>query len=200
MTIPTEPIGSVPRSEELVAAMQATAAGSISQADLDALFDEAVRDTIARMEATGSPVVTDGEQRKPSFVTYPVDGLASLARRRRRDSVRGRAHPAAPGDHRGAVPVPDPCRCLPAGRPARGDAARQAGRHLRVRPQPALSGRRDRRLLARGLPRRSRGRGRGGHPRLARRRRLLRPDRFHGGPSCAQARPFRAACCGASSS
>jgi methionine synthase II (cobalamin-independent) len=79
MTIPTEPIGSVPRSAELLAAMQGTAAGSISQAELDARFDEAVRDTIARMEATGSPVVTDGEQRKPSFVTYPVDGLASLA-------------------------------------------------------------------------------------------------------------------------
>ena len=59
--------------------MQAAAAGSIGQVELDALFDEAVRDTIMRMEAVGSPVVTDGEQRKPSFATYPVDGLASLA-------------------------------------------------------------------------------------------------------------------------
>src|SRR5262245_3309574 len=47
--------------------------------ELDALQDEAVRDTIARMEETGSPVVTDGEQRKPSFATYPVAGLESLA-------------------------------------------------------------------------------------------------------------------------
>jgi 5-methyltetrahydropteroyltriglutamate--homocysteine methyltransferase len=38
-----------------------------------------VRDTIARLEATGSPVVTDGEQRKPSFVTYPLQGLDGLA-------------------------------------------------------------------------------------------------------------------------
>jgi 5-methyltetrahydropteroyltriglutamate--homocysteine methyltransferase len=37
-----------------------------------------VRDTIARMEAAGSPIVTDGEQRKPSFVTYPIHGLESL--------------------------------------------------------------------------------------------------------------------------
>jgi len=59
--------------------MQAAAAGSIGQVELDALFDEAVRDTIMRMEAVGSPVVTDGEQRKPSFATYPVHGLASLA-------------------------------------------------------------------------------------------------------------------------
>ncbi len=76
--IPTEPIGSIPRSDELVAAMQAAGEGSIDQADLDRLFDEAVQDTILRMEVTGSPVVTDGEQRKPSFATYPVHGLASL--------------------------------------------------------------------------------------------------------------------------
>jgi len=69
--IPTEPIGSVPRPDELVAAMQA---GD----EVDRLMDEAVRDTIARMEATGSPVVTDGEQRKPSFATYPIEGLGSL--------------------------------------------------------------------------------------------------------------------------
>ena len=34
-----------------------------------------MRDTLRRFEATGSPVVTDGEQRKPSFATYPVAGL-----------------------------------------------------------------------------------------------------------------------------
>ena len=60
----------------LQAGMQAAAAGSISPAELDALFDEAVRDTLRRFEATGSPVITDGEQRKPSFATYPVAGLA----------------------------------------------------------------------------------------------------------------------------
>lgn len=76
--IPTEPIGSIPRSDELVAAMHAAAEGSIDRADLDRLFDEAVEDTIQRMEVTGSPVVTDGEQRKPSFATYPVHGLATL--------------------------------------------------------------------------------------------------------------------------
>jgi 5-methyltetrahydropteroyltriglutamate--homocysteine methyltransferase len=78
VNIPTEPIGSVPRSDELIAAMGAAAAGTLSEADLDVLFDEAVRDTIARMESVGSPVVTDGEQRKPSFVTYPIHGLESL--------------------------------------------------------------------------------------------------------------------------
>jgi 5-methyltetrahydropteroyltriglutamate--homocysteine methyltransferase len=77
--IPTEPIGSIPRPPELIAAMGAAAGGSISPEELEARFDEAVRDTIAELEATGSPVITDGEQRKPSFVTYPVAGLETLA-------------------------------------------------------------------------------------------------------------------------
>ena len=55
--------------------MQAAAAGRISPGELEALFDDAVRDTLRRFEATGSPVVTDGEQRKQSFATYPVAGL-----------------------------------------------------------------------------------------------------------------------------
>jgi 5-methyltetrahydropteroyltriglutamate--homocysteine methyltransferase len=77
--IPTEPIGSIPRSDELVAALAASGSGSLSAEELDALMDDAVRETIAQLEATGSPVVTDGEQRKPSFATYPLHGLESLA-------------------------------------------------------------------------------------------------------------------------
>jgi 5-methyltetrahydropteroyltriglutamate--homocysteine methyltransferase len=77
--IPTEPIGSIPRPPELVAAMGAASEGDISPAELDALFDDAVRSTITELEATGSPVVTDGEQRKPSFATYPIAGLETLA-------------------------------------------------------------------------------------------------------------------------
>jgi 5-methyltetrahydropteroyltriglutamate--homocysteine methyltransferase len=79
MTLPTEPIGSIPRPRALLDGMQAAAAGRIPPEELDALFDDAVRDTLRRFEETGSPVVTDGEQRKPSFATYPVAGLTSLA-------------------------------------------------------------------------------------------------------------------------
>ncbi len=79
MTIPTEPIGSIPRPPALLADLQAAAEGRSSDAELDALFAAAVEDTIRELEATGSPVVTDGEQRKPSFVTYPVAGLETLA-------------------------------------------------------------------------------------------------------------------------
>ena len=75
MTLPTEPIGSIPRPQALIDGMQAAAAGTITAEALDALFDDAVHDTLERFAATGSPVVTDGEQRKPSFATYPVAGL-----------------------------------------------------------------------------------------------------------------------------
>lgn len=39
------------------------------ESELRSLYDAAVRDTIERFEATGSPVITDGEQTKPSFAT-----------------------------------------------------------------------------------------------------------------------------------
>ncbi len=47
---------------------------------LDSLYEEAIRDTIERFEATGSPVITDGEQRKyHNFWTYSVEGLPNTA-------------------------------------------------------------------------------------------------------------------------
>ena len=46
---------------------------------LDVAYSEALRDTIDRLEQTGSPVLTDGEQSKPSFATYPLSGLENLA-------------------------------------------------------------------------------------------------------------------------
>lgn len=79
MTIPTEPIGSIPRPPELLDAMASHERGEISDAELAAAQDKAVRDTISRFEQSGSPVVTDGEQSKPSFATYPIAGLQDLA-------------------------------------------------------------------------------------------------------------------------
>jgi 5-methyltetrahydropteroyltriglutamate--homocysteine methyltransferase len=77
MTIPTEPIGSIPRPLRLIEAV-ATLDGT--DPALDALYDEAIRDTIERFEATGSPVITDGEQRKyHNFWTYSVHGLPNTA-------------------------------------------------------------------------------------------------------------------------
>src|ERR1700682_6188614 len=78
MTIPTEPIGSIPRPMELIEAI--AQAGDSSDPNLDPLFDEAIRDTIKQFEATGSPIITDGEQRKyHNFWTYSVHGLQNTA-------------------------------------------------------------------------------------------------------------------------
>ncbi|HEY6293539.1 MAG TPA: cobalamin-independent methionine synthase II family protein [Terriglobia bacterium] len=79
MPIPTEPIGSIPRPPELIEAVRSFQAGRLSRETLDALYAEALRDTIRLFEATGSPVITDGEQTKPSFATYPIHGLTKLA-------------------------------------------------------------------------------------------------------------------------
>jgi 5-methyltetrahydropteroyltriglutamate--homocysteine methyltransferase len=78
MTIPTEPIGSIPRPLPLVEAVAAAPDGA--DPSLDPLYDDAIRDTIERFEATGSPVITDGEQRKyHNFWTYCVHGLPNTA-------------------------------------------------------------------------------------------------------------------------
>jgi 5-methyltetrahydropteroyltriglutamate--homocysteine methyltransferase len=79
MPIPTEPIGSIPRPAELIAAWSDKHAGRISPQQFDQIAESALRDTIQRLVATGSPVITDGEQTKPSFATYPLAGFARLA-------------------------------------------------------------------------------------------------------------------------
>jgi 5-methyltetrahydropteroyltriglutamate--homocysteine methyltransferase len=77
MKIPTEPIGSIPRPPELI---EAVASGSILDPNLDPHYEDAVKDTIDRFEATGSPIITDGEQRKfHNFWTYSVHGLPNTA-------------------------------------------------------------------------------------------------------------------------
>jgi 5-methyltetrahydropteroyltriglutamate--homocysteine methyltransferase len=73
ITIPTEPIGSIPRPVDLI---ERVTRGDSEDPNLAPLYEDAIRDTIERFEATGSPVVTDGEQRKyHNFATYCVHGL-----------------------------------------------------------------------------------------------------------------------------
>jgi 5-methyltetrahydropteroyltriglutamate--homocysteine methyltransferase len=75
--IPTEPIGSIPRPLWLIEAFET---GDPDDPSLEPLYDKAIRDTVARFEETGSPVITDGEQRKyHNFGTYSVDGLPNTA-------------------------------------------------------------------------------------------------------------------------
>src|SRR5215470_16082552 len=79
MAIPTEPVGSIPRPAELIEAGRDLAAGRIGAERYQEVVDKATRETIELFEATGSPVITDGEQAKPSFATYPIAGLDNLA-------------------------------------------------------------------------------------------------------------------------
>jgi 5-methyltetrahydropteroyltriglutamate--homocysteine methyltransferase len=75
MAIPTEPIGSIPRPHALIDAL---AMKDCDDPSLLPLYEAAVRDTVERFEATGSPIITDGEQRKyHNFWTYPVHGLSN---------------------------------------------------------------------------------------------------------------------------
>jgi 5-methyltetrahydropteroyltriglutamate--homocysteine methyltransferase len=47
---------------------------------LEPLYEQAIRDTIENFESTGSPVITDSEQRKyHNFGTYCVEGLPKIA-------------------------------------------------------------------------------------------------------------------------
>lgn len=75
--IPVENVGSLPRPTSLQAAYAAYDAGEIERSDLEEHQDAAAKESIERMEATGQPIVSDGEQRWSSFATYPItDTLA----------------------------------------------------------------------------------------------------------------------------
>ncbi|MET7420224.1 5-methyltetrahydropteroyltriglutamate--homocysteine methyltransferase [Dactylosporangium sp. NPDC005555] len=72
MPIPTENVGSLPRPMRLQEKIAQYDAGEIGIEELHAEQDAACRDSITRMEATGAPIVSDGEQRASSFATYPL--------------------------------------------------------------------------------------------------------------------------------
>ena len=75
--IPTEPVGSLPRPSWLQQAYARYDAGEITRDQLQMEQDKAVKDSIDHQEATGTPIISDGEQRWSSFATYPIaDTLA----------------------------------------------------------------------------------------------------------------------------
>jgi len=96
MKIPTEPIGSIPRPPELIAAI--AAAGDFADPALDPLYENAVRETIEEFEATGSPVITDGEQNKyHNFCTYCIHGSPNTARSHTNSAERQRPYGSGAG-------------------------------------------------------------------------------------------------------
>lgn len=88
MPLPTEQVGSLPRSSRLQKAIEDYDAGRIEKHQLVTEQDTACVETIRLLEQTGSAVVSDGEQRKSSFATYALaDTLAG----------KGMADKLAPG-------------------------------------------------------------------------------------------------------
>ncbi|MCX7206477.1 MAG: 5-methyltetrahydropteroyltriglutamate--homocysteine methyltransferase [Proteobacteria bacterium] len=80
MSMATESIGSIPRSAKLQRALVLFDQGELSPAEMEVFYDEAVKDTVTKLEAIGSPVLGDGEQRKThSFATYGVEGNENMA-------------------------------------------------------------------------------------------------------------------------
>lgn len=79
INIPTELIGSLPRTTVLLEGQRFYKSGHISAARLEQLQDQAVRQTLMELEKTGPGQLTDGEQAKPSFLIYPyVSQILSL--------------------------------------------------------------------------------------------------------------------------
>ena len=75
--IPTEPVGSLPRPSWLQQAYAQYDAGEITREQLETEQDKAVKDSIEHQEQTGTPIISDGEQRWSSFATYAItDTLA----------------------------------------------------------------------------------------------------------------------------
>ncbi|KAI1499609.1 UROD/MetE-like protein [Biscogniauxia marginata] len=72
MVLPSEVVGSLPRPLYLQQALADFDAGTITKGELVATQDRAAADSVACMEATGSVVISDGEQRASSFATYPL--------------------------------------------------------------------------------------------------------------------------------
>lgn len=78
MKIPTEQIGSIPRPAALLEAIRSYP--DAQDPALEPLYREAIRETIAKLEATGSQIISDGEQRKyHNFWTYCVEGSPDMA-------------------------------------------------------------------------------------------------------------------------
>src|SRR6478609_4471619 len=81
---PVTSVGSWPRSRALLRALRDQQHGRSSDAQFNAVADEAVLDALRAQEAAGVDIVTDGEQRRDnfySFVAGTLDGvrLMSLA-------------------------------------------------------------------------------------------------------------------------
>ena len=74
-TFTTTVVGSFSRQRELIEATKKQAGGNAPRAELYALLEKATRETIKGEEEAGLDVITDGEQRRSSFVSFVGDKI-----------------------------------------------------------------------------------------------------------------------------
>ncbi len=75
MAFTTTVVGSFPRPRELIEATKRHAKGELSDMEYDGLLDKATRSIVAGEEQAGIDVITDGEQRRSSFVSFVGDKI-----------------------------------------------------------------------------------------------------------------------------
>ena len=139
MPIPTEPIGSLPRPAGLVAAMERLQNGTMPPEEFSEIAELATRETILRLEQTGSPVITDGEQSKPSFATYPIHGMENLSDDGAVIEFSDGHTRQLPRLTKRAVPVPELCGSIFEGRAIGDIFACKASCYFRLGTEPLVS-------------------------------------------------------------
>ncbi|MDG6953858.1 MAG: cobalamin-independent methionine synthase II family protein [Nitrososphaerota archaeon] len=75
MAFTTTVVGSFPRPRELIEATKKHGKGELSDGEYDELLDKATRSIVAGEEQAGIDVITDGEQRRSSFVSFVGDKI-----------------------------------------------------------------------------------------------------------------------------
>lgn len=80
-SIPTEPIGSIPRSQNLIEAYKKYKEGKVDLATLNKLADSETIQVMQELEALGCPVISDGEQKKfDGFAHYCLHNSKSYSK------------------------------------------------------------------------------------------------------------------------
>lgn len=70
MSFTTTVVGSFPRSRELIDATRKRSKGELGQAEYSTLIEGATKSIVSQEEEAGLDVITDGEQRRSSFVSF----------------------------------------------------------------------------------------------------------------------------------
>ena len=91
---PVTVVGSLPRSRAVSRALRNRQKGRLTEAEFNAIADEAVLESLKLQEAAGVDIVSDGEQRRDnfySFITECIDGIQLMTLAQMLDYVEDKA-------------------------------------------------------------------------------------------------------------